>query len=255
VNRPLPWLRYVDASSLNDEVVDFDGLNVESPTGEHLGDVEGFIVDTNSSRPYYVVVDTGGWFKSKHFLLPVGHTRFDPDEEVLVTELSRERIDRFPGFDKDNFETLSDEDWKRFNNETCQACTVTGVSVVYAANEPYAAAWDRADYSYPDWWQANPALPSRMGESAITAGAAYPPATSTATADRSNRDRAVARGTETTGQGQGQADPSPHFDGRAQPGDVIGVETEGERTYIGDTAEDENKRRQDAEEAVQRPKD
>jgi uncharacterized protein YrrD len=104
-------LRYVDASSLNDDVVDFDGLNVESPTGEHLGDVEGFIVDTNSSRPYYVVVDAGGWFKSKHFLLPVGHTRFDPDDEVLVTELSRDRIDRFPGFDKDNFEKLSDEDW------------------------------------------------------------------------------------------------------------------------------------------------
>jgi hypothetical protein len=44
-------------------------------------------------------------------------------------------------------------------------------------------------------------------------------------------------------------DPSPHLDGRAQPGDVIGVETGGERTYVGDTAEDENKRRRDAEEA------
>ena len=139
-------------------------------------------MDSKSSRPYYVVVDAGGWFKSKHFLLPVGHTRFDADEEVLVTELSRERIDRFPGFDKDNFEKLSDEDWKRFNDETCQACTVTGVSVVYAANEPYAAAWERADYSYPDWWRASPTLPNRMGESAVTAGAEYPPAASTPTA-------------------------------------------------------------------------
>jgi hypothetical protein len=50
-------------------------------------------VDSNSSRPYYVVVDTGGWFKSKHFLLPVGLTRFDADSQVLVTELSRERIE------------------------------------------------------------------------------------------------------------------------------------------------------------------
>src|SRR5262245_60642316 len=104
MNRPLPWLRYVDASSLDDDRIDFDGLNVESPTGEHLGDVDGFIVDSKSSRPYYVVVDAGGWFKSKHFLLPVGHTRFDADQEVLVTELSRERIERFPGFDKGNFE-------------------------------------------------------------------------------------------------------------------------------------------------------
>jgi hypothetical protein len=36
---------------------------------------------------------------------------------------------------------------------------------------------------------------------------------------------------------------------------VIGVETEGERTYMGDTAEDENKRRHDAEAAVQRSKE
>lgn len=46
-------------------------------------------------------------------------------------------------------------------------------------------------------------------------------------------------------------DPSPHFDGRAQPGEVIGLETGGERTSIGDTAEDENKRRRDAERAAQ----
>ena len=253
MNRPLPWLRYVDASSLDDGVVDFDGLNVESPTGEHLGDVDGFIVDAKSSRPYYLVVDAGGWFKSRHFLLPVGHTRFDADEEVLVTELSRERIDRFPGFDKDNFEKLSDDDWKRFNDETCQACTITGVSVVYAATEPYAAAWERADYSYPDWWRVSPTLPDRMGGSALTAGVEYPPAAPTPTADRSNRDRTIARGSED--DSRREADPSPHFDGRAQPGDVLGVETGGERTYVGDTAEDENKRRQDAEAAAPQSKD
>ena len=44
-----------------------------------------------------------------------------------------------------------------------------------------------------------------------------------------------------------EAEPSPHYAGRAQPGDVLGVETGGERTYIGDTSEDENKRRIEAE--------
>jgi len=33
------------------------------------------------------------------------------------------------------------------------------------------------------------------------------------------------------------------------------VETGGERTYIGDTSEDENKRRRDAEEAARKNKD
>src|SRR3954469_21856146 len=50
-------------------------------------------------------------------------------------------------------------------------------------------------------------------------------------------------------------DTSPHLGGRAQPGDVLGVETGGERTYVGDTSEDENKRRRDAEEAARKRND
>ena len=46
--------------------------------------------------------------------------------------------------------------------------------------------------------------------------------------------------------GDREAELSPHLGGRAQPGDVIGVETGGEQTHVGETTEDENKRRQDA---------
>jgi hypothetical protein len=48
-----------------------------------------------------------------------------------------------------------------------------------------------------------------------------------------------------TGPRDGES--SPHFDGRAQPGDVLGIETGGETTGIGDTSEEENARRQKAE--------
>ena len=44
-----------------------------------------------------------------------------------------------------------------------------------------------------------------------------------------------------------EAEPSPHFGGRAQPGDVIGVETGGEQTHVAETTDDENKRRRSAE--------
>lgn len=43
--------------------------------------------------------------------------------------------------------------------------------------------------------------------------------------------------------------PDPEDD-RAQPGDVLGVEREGERTHLGDTREDEDSRREEAEEAA-----
>jgi uncharacterized protein YjbJ (UPF0337 family) len=55
--------------------------------------------------------------------------------------------------------------------------------------------------------------------------------------DRQRDEEAVVR----------EAEPSPHFGGRAQPGDVIGVETGGEQTHVGETTEDENDRRRDAE--------
>ena len=48
---------------------------------------------------------------------------------------------------------------------------------------------------------------------------------------------------------------SPHLDGRAQPGDVLGVETGGEQTHIGETTEDENKRRIEAERAAAKRRD
>ena len=44
--------------------------------------------------------------------------------------------------------------------------------------------------------------------------------------------------------------PTP-ADDRAQPGDVLGVERDGERTHLGETREDEDERREDAEKAVQ----
>jgi hypothetical protein len=242
VDHPKPWLRYIDADDLDDDSIDFDGMNVQSPTGEHLGDVDGFIVDTQSGRPYYAVVDSGGWFKSKHLLLPVGHLRFDADAEALEADLDRHRINQFPGFDKDQFEKLSADDLKRINDEICSACSIEGVAIVYSADEPYTDAWNRPDFGYPDWWRANPNLPERMGDRAVTAGAeSIPPA------------RDVVRPSDRSAEQvrmKDAADPSPHFGGRAQPGDVIGVETGGERTYVGDTAEDENERRRDAEKAA-----
>jgi hypothetical protein len=248
MDHPKPWLRYVDAADV-DEDTDFENMLVESPTGEKLGHVEGFIVDSQRSLPYYIVVDAGGWFKSKHFLLPVGHAELNsaPDRDALVADLPRERIDKFPGFDKDEFENMSPEALKRFNDETCKACSVAVVT--YSETDPYAAAWSRPDFKYPDWWSSSPFLPDRMGDRAYTDMVDYPP-TAAELADRAIRDREriVAREAADARENTREpGEPSPHFGGRAQPGDVLGIETGGESTTIGDTAEDENERRHRAE--------
>lgn len=238
MDHALPWLRYVDADDLDDTNVDFDGMRVESPTGEHLGDVDGFIVDSETARPYYVVVDTGGWFKSKHFLLPIGHAQFDEGNEALRADLTRDRVERFPGFDKDEFTTLTPDALKRFNVDTLQASTVAGSVYAYSETEPYSAVWERPDFRYPDWWRSGATGPQQARAAVVSGDRAgsTPQMTESYTSPAREREAVVAH-----------ADPSPHFDGRAQPGDLIGVETEGEQTHLGETGKDENKRREAAE--------
>ena len=198
-------------------------------------------MDSKSARPYYVVVDAGGWFKSKHFLLPVGHARFDADARRARRRPDRDRIDRFPGFDKDKFDKLTDEDLKRFNDETCQACSITGVA---SCTRPTSRSTRRG--TGPTTATPTGGAPIRRCPIAwaigAAAGAAYDQRRPAAPFERDRPSHAARRGRAK------EVDPSPHFDGRAQPGDVLGVETGGEQTHIGDTAEDENKRRQDAEE-------
>jgi hypothetical protein len=52
--------------------------------------------------------------------------------------------------------------------------------------------------------------------------------------------------------GSGSSWPDPNKE-RAQPGDILGIERGGETTSLGETEEDEDERRRDAEEDA--PKD
>ena len=238
MDHPLPWLRYLDADALSGQSVDFDGMDVESPTGERLGEVDGFVVDSASGRPYYIAVDSGGWFKSKEFLLPVGHAQLDRDREVIVADLTRDRVERFPGFDKDVFHKFSKEELVRFNDETCRACDISGVAYASSGTEP-RAAWDRPDFRHPDWWASTSVEPGGMAPT-VTAGPGATAPAEERLGRRPRHEEAVAR----------EGEPSPHFGGRAQPGDVLGVETGGEQTHVGETTEDENDRRRDAEDVA-----
>jgi hypothetical protein len=243
VDHPKSWLRYVDADKVDDQSLDIDGMKVRNAAGDRLGEVDGVIVDARSGRTYYIAVNAGGWFKTRQFLLPIGEVRLDSDHDSLVVPLTKEQVGGFPGFDKDVFDKLTDADIKHINDETCRV--FDAAPTTYAADEPYDAAWNRAPYRYPDWWTSEPTLPDRMGASAFEKVVEYPPSS-------------AARGRREQTQKERRAavhDTSPHFDGRAQPGDVLGVETGGEQTHIGDTKEDEDRRRQAADDAARKQRD
>lgn len=256
-------LRYVDAGDIEDTHVDFDGLDVRNAAGDKLGDVDGFIVDRYSDRPYYIVVDSGGWFRSQRYLLPIGHARLDSDNDSLRIDIERDAIERFPPFEASRFEQMSEEEAARFNEQTLLACCPAEMKGRRPEGRWDYEAWSH--YKVPDWWQARPLgsvtsstgttdrLMSRpAGETRVPV--AEPPVIhrdSTAILPESSvspREHVTAGRTSSDLDETLNDRPLDPVTERAQPGDVLGIEHEGETTALGETGQDEAKRLRDAEE-------
>lgn len=234
-------LRYLEADDVDDAAVHYDGLAVLGKDGQTIGSVDGFIVDPDARRVNYIVVDSGGWFSSRRLLLPIGHAAIAADRRSLETDVAKDALSRLPEFYEDRFRSFSDEDLRAFERSTVLAC---------CPDEPHEPAssstWDyetRRHFTQPSWWRTHSYAPERLRPLGAGAGgpgdptAPAPPApVAPAARDTYNREAVTARE-------RSEGDVSPHLDGRAQPGDVLGIETGGERTGIGDAAEDEDKTR------------
>ena len=105
MDHPKENLRIIEAKEL-EPLAGFDHIPVTSSSGDKLGSVDGFVVDKISGAPCYVVVDAGGWFKSKYFLLPMQNARLDVSQHSVTAELSKADVNEFPGFDKEDFREL-----------------------------------------------------------------------------------------------------------------------------------------------------
>lgn len=142
MDHPRAGFRYVDAKDLDQSATKFDGVEVEGSDGNKLGDVEGFIVDVAEGRPRHVAV-AAGWFFHKHFLLPIGHVALDEHGTKLRADLTKERVNRFPGFDKDRFDQLTSEELEQLDRT---------LAIAAAAAEDGEGDLD-SHYRTPDWWE------------------------------------------------------------------------------------------------------
>lgn len=236
-------LRFLDADDLDDSTVAFSSLDVYGSDDRELGDLDGFIVDMQSSRVVYAVVDSGGWFRSRHFAVPIGHSQLDTGRRRLNVNVTRSAAEKFPAFNPAELRRFSDAEMRAFEQRTAVVCcpddpTDVSGTVQYDTIRHYAQ---------PDWWRKDYQREDRYRDlddwSWRDADVRVPRADAVArererTHDLRNRDQVRALASD---------DASPHYEGRAHPGDVLGLETGGENTHIGDTSADEDTRRRDAE--------
>jgi hypothetical protein len=163
MDHPRPGLKYVTVGELDRSKKSFENFTVDDPAGETLGKLEGFILDTDNASPYYVVVNAGGWFRSKHVLVPIGHVALDTESKKLIADVPKERVKRFPGFDLNLFPQLTPQDLDRMAEEIAAVCCPD----VIVPGEIISRVEVWAHYRTPTWWdQGFYAEQPRTGEDA-----------------------------------------------------------------------------------------
>ena len=107
-----------DADALGPYVTAADALEgdaVVNRAGEKLGRVEKIILDVPGGRIAYAVLSTDGCIHLGARLLAVPWRALTPDPEsnCFVLDVSKEKLERAPGFDKNHWPPMADADWAR----------------------------------------------------------------------------------------------------------------------------------------------
>jgi sporulation protein YlmC with PRC-barrel domain len=118
----------VRASVITWRVTELKGANIETPTGEKLGDVEEVAVDTNG-RVCYVAVSVGGFLGmgEKHVAVPWDSLKFSVggdkgDKRVISLANTKKQLEDAPEFKKG----------KENNNEMCDPKWISRVYEYYS---------------------------------------------------------------------------------------------------------------------------
>jgi len=134
-------LRYVDAQQAADAEVfgSHDTPPIRNDDGDELGAFDGLLVEPGSNKPRYVVVSGGGLLAHRRYLLPASVVRFEKAPAALRVALAKDIAERYPPFDADRFDTLTDRDLEAFDARLAGS---------FAAAPPAASARSNGE---PEW--------------------------------------------------------------------------------------------------------
>lgn len=91
------------------------GDKVVNARGEDLGDIKDLMVDLDKGCISYAVLEFGGFLGTgeKLFAIPWQAFTVDEDNERLILNVDKERLQNAPGFGKDRWPDTADPMWSR----------------------------------------------------------------------------------------------------------------------------------------------
>ena len=102
------------------DIDDIRGATLYGANHDKLGKIDDVIFDHDSGTIRYAVVDTGGWLKSKKFLVPAEHIRPDAENENdFYMDATKERIETLPRYDEET--STKDTDWNAYDKRYKEA--------------------------------------------------------------------------------------------------------------------------------------
>ncbi len=120
------------------------GSKVINMKGESIGKVEDLVVDIDSGRILYAVLESGGFLGIGDKLLPVPWESLAalPSEGLFFLNQSKEQLEKAPAFDKDNLPDMTDRNWGE------------GILTHYGISgyEPRGSLDKRYDYAYGGYY-------------------------------------------------------------------------------------------------------
>ena len=108
-----------------DSEYNLEGYDCYDSAGTKLGDIDGVIADSESMDLRYLVVDSGGWFSSKQFVVPAGDVREidDDNRRVYFKSLTRQTLEggQYPRYDESWWDNNSHEEWSQHERQVATA--------------------------------------------------------------------------------------------------------------------------------------
>lgn len=90
-----------------------EGNPVINREGEKLGTIDEIMLDVPMGRIAYAVLSSGGFLGigDKLFAIPWAALTLDTDNKCFILDVSKGRLEKAPGFDKDHWPALADQTW------------------------------------------------------------------------------------------------------------------------------------------------
>lgn len=89
------------------------GDEINNREGETVGSLKDIMIDLETGHVAYAVMSCGGFLGmgDRLFAVPWNSLEVDADNHALVFDVDKERLEKAPGFDKDDWPDMGDRTW------------------------------------------------------------------------------------------------------------------------------------------------